>query len=506
MRPVALTVAGSDSGGGAGVQADLKTFEALGAFGTSAVTAVTAQNTCGVTDSVVHDPDTVSAQYDAVVEDFDVAAAKTGMLGDAAVVEAVADRLSSADFPVVVDPVVVAQSGDRLLTEAGVDAVRDELLPEATIATPNVPEAELLADAAVENEHDLRAAAEAVRDLGPDAVLVTGGHVDGDPVDVYVGDTTSAFTRERVATADTHGSGCTLSAAIAARLARGADQRRAVERGVRDAVAAIESPLSLGASGGPVDHAAIADVLPGSVTDDGTLRGHAADEAAAIDAVQSAVAALERDWPPALVPEVGTNVAVAPANASTPGDVVAVDGRLHATGRGVRATAGVAPGASSHVARFLLGVRDADPGVSAAGNLRWAADREAALRGRWDVEIVDRTDEPADADGTMDWTASEAMTGRERAPDAVIDRGAVGKEPMVRVLAADAAGLLEKFRTVASLERGKTRAPDDETAVDATDDNGDEAAIDDRTGDDTADDTATDDAGDASLEGDADVV
>jgi len=507
MRPVALTVAGSDSGGGAGVQADLKTFEALGAFGTSAVTAVTAQNTCAVTDSVVHDPDIVGAQYDAVVEDFQVAAAKTGMLGDAAVVEAVADRLSTADFPVVVDPVVVAQSGDRLLTEAGVDAVRDELLPEATVATPNVPEAELLADVAIEDEHDLRAAAEAVRDLGPDAVLVTGGHVDGDPVDVYVGDTPSAFTRERVATADTHGSGCTLSAALAARLARGADHRQAVERGVRDVVAAIESPLSLGAGGGPVDHAAIADALPGSVTDDGALRGHAPDEAAAIEAVQTVVAALERDWRPGLVPEVGTNVAVAPANATTPDDVVAVDGRLHATSRGVRATGGVAPGASSHVARFLLGVRDADPGVSAAGNVRWAADREAALRERWDVEIVDRTDEPADADGTMDWTASEAMTGRERAPDAVVDRGAVGKEPMVRVLAADAAGLLEKFRTVAALERDRIGMPDGEAVIDETDDTGtEEAPAGDGTGDDTDDDAATGDARDASLEGDADVV
>ncbi|MFB6270525.1 MAG: bifunctional hydroxymethylpyrimidine kinase/phosphomethylpyrimidine kinase [Halobacterium sp.] len=453
MRPVALTVAGSDSGGGAGVQADLKTFEACGAFGTSAVTAVTAQNTRGVTDSVVHDPETVAAQIDAVTDDFAVAAAKTGMLGDADVVQTVAERLADTDFPVVVDPVVVAQSGDRLLTDAGVDAVRDDLLPQATVATPNVPEAELLAGVDVDDERDLRAAAEAVRDLGPDAVLVTGGHVDGDPVDVYVGDTTRAFTRERVATADTHGSGCTLSAAIAAHLADGHDTHTAVERGVRDVVAAIESPLSLGDGGGPVDHAAIADGIATGATDSDALHGHPADAAAAVDAVQQVVAALERDWPTALVPEVGTNVAVAPADASNPSEVVAVDGRLHATARGVRATGGVAPGASSHVARFLLGVRERDPGVAAAGNLRWDASREAALRERWDVEVVDRTEEPQTADGTMDWTAREALTGRDRAPDAVLDRGAVGKEPMVRVLAADAAALLEKLRTVASLER-----------------------------------------------------
>ncbi|SEW12195.1 bifunctional hydroxymethylpyrimidine kinase/phosphomethylpyrimidine kinase [Halobacterium jilantaiense] len=446
MRPVALTVAGSDSGGGAGVQADLKTFEACGAFGTSAVTAVTAQNTRGVTASDVLDPQTVRAQVGAVTDDFDVAAAKTGMLGDAAVVETVADALGDAAFPVVVDPVVVAESGDRLLTEDGLDAVRNDLLPEATLATPNVPEAELLAGVDVETEGDLRAAAEAVRDLGPDAVLLTGGHLDGDPVDVFVGETTGAFTRERVDTADTHGSGCTLSAAIAARLAHGDDRHAAVERGVDAVAAAIESDLSLGAGAGPVDHRRVADAVHEA---DATYPG----TADAVAAVRSVVTTLETEWPPALVPEVGTNVAVAPADATEPADVVAVDGRLHATTRGVRAAGGAEPGASSHVARFLLGVRADDPEISAAANVRWTEARANALADRWDTETVDRTNEPASADGTMDWTAARAMAGRDTAPDAVLDPGAVGKEAMVRVLAADADALAEKLSAVASLER-----------------------------------------------------
>ncbi len=457
MRPVALTVAGSDSGGGAGAQADLKTFEACGAFGTSALTAVTAQNTTGVTDSVVLDPETIRAQVEAVVADFDVAAAKTGMLGDADVVEAVADAIADADFPVVVDPVVVAQSGDRLLTERGVEAVRDRLLPEATLATPNVPEAELLAGVEIEDEADLRDAAAAVCDLGPDAVLLTGGHLDGDPVDVYAGETTRAFSRERVDTDDTHGSGCTLSAAIAARLAAGDALEAAVERGIDATASAIASDLSLGAGSGPVDHAAIADaplLADGArVEPSGPVGGEYDGVRDAIDAVDDVVAALEREWPPELVPEVGTNVAVAPADASGPEDVVAVDGRLHATKRGVRATGGVAPGASSHVARFLLGVREHDSRISAAANVRWSEAREAALAERWDVERTDRTEEPANAAGTMDWAAREAMAGRERAPDAVVDHGAVGKEAMIRVVAADAPALLENLRTVASLER-----------------------------------------------------
>ena len=451
MRPVALTVAGSDSGGGAGAQADLKTFEACGAFGTSALTAVTAQNTTGVTHSTVLDPAAVRAQYDAVVSDFDVAAAKTGMLGDADVVAEVADAFGGADFPVVVDPVVVAQSGDRLLTQQGVDAVRERLLPEATLATPNVPEAELLVRVTIEDEADLREAADAVRDLGPDAVLLTGGHLDGDPVDVYAGETTRVFSRERVDTDDTHGSGCTLSAAIAAHLASAADLESAVECGVDATTRAIASNLSLGSGAGPVDHAAIADGH--RAVADGPRAGVRHDTTDAIEAVREVVAALERKWPPELVPEVGTNVAVAPADATVPDDVVAVDGRLHATSRGVRATGGVAPGASSHIARFLLGVREHDPQTSAAGNVRWSRGRESALRERWDVELTDRTEEPEDADGTMDWAAREAMAGRERAPDAVVDRGAIGKEAMIRVVAADADALLEKFRAVASLER-----------------------------------------------------
>jgi hydroxymethylpyrimidine/phosphomethylpyrimidine kinase len=437
--PVALTVAGSDSGGGAGVQADLKTFEACGAFGTSAVTAVTAQNTTGVTASDVLDPVTVRAQYDAVVSDFPVAAAKTGMLGNADVVEAVADLAADADFPLVVDPVAVAQSGDRLLTERGVSALRDDLLPQARLATPNVPEAELLADVDVSDERDLRAAAEAVADLGPDAVLLTGGHLDGDPVDVLVGETTRAFTRERVDTANTHGSGCTLSAAIAAHLAASDDLPVAVERGVDAVTRAIGSDLSLGAGDGPVDHAAIRD----------TNTPDCNATADALAAVRSVVSTLERKWPTDLVPEVGTNVAVAPPDARAPDEVVAVDGRLHATQRGVRATGGVAPGASSHVARFLLGVREGDPSVAAAANVRWSETRDREVRERWDAVVVDRTEEPADADGTMDWTASEVIEERERAPDAVLDRGAVGKEAMIRVLAADAGALEAKLLALA---------------------------------------------------------
>ncbi|MFD1688488.1 bifunctional hydroxymethylpyrimidine kinase/phosphomethylpyrimidine kinase, partial [Halolamina salifodinae] len=212
-RPVALTVAGSDSGGGAGVQADLKTIEARGAFGASAITALTAQNTTGVRASTRTDPEMVREQIRAVADDLGVDAAKTGMLADAEVAAAAADELADADFPVVVDPVVVAQSGDRLLSEAGEAVLREDLLPAAALVTPNAPEAELLTGISVETPDDAREAGEALVGLGADAALVTGGHLDGETVvDVFVGDEVREFRTPRVPDANSHGSGCTLSA------------------------------------------------------------------------------------------------------------------------------------------------------------------------------------------------------------------------------------------------------------------------------------------------------
>ncbi|MEE6210982.1 bifunctional hydroxymethylpyrimidine kinase/phosphomethylpyrimidine kinase [Salarchaeum sp. III] len=435
MRPVALTVAGSDSGGGAGVQADLKAIEARGAFGASAVTALTAQNTTGVSDIHHVPPETVEAQISAVCDDLPVAAAKTGMLASADTVRTVADALPT--IPLVVDPVVVAQSGDRLLDDAGVRAVRDALLPRATLLTPNVPEAELLADTTVEDADDMRRAGDRLRDLGADAVLVTGGHLDADPVDVLVADDATTFEHDRIDTAATHGSGCTLSAALAAELATGTPLPDAVEAATDYVVRTIERGLDLGAGAGPVNH------LAPLHTD--------ADTARTADALTDAVRAVERAAPADLIPEVGTTLAAAPHGATRPTEVVATDGRLTRTVGGVRAPAGVRRGASSHVARLLCGVRQHDPTVSAAANVRRT---DAALDALDDVVFVDRTNEPADAAGTMDWTADRAMRTRERAPTAIADDGAHGKEPMIRLL-ADSIDALENNLLALTADAGE---------------------------------------------------
>lgn len=253
----ALTIAGSDSGGGAGIQADLKTFAAHGIFGTSAITAVTAQNTLGVVCWQALPADLVTAQIEAVAGDLGADAVKIGMLATAAIVEAVAAAIRALDLPqVVVDPVMIAKGGDRLLDADAVAALGSELLPQAHVVTPNVPEAEALAGITIRSVDDMRRAGERILRMGPRVVLVKGGHLEG-PESIDVACTASEtfqITRPRVATAQTHGTGCTLSSAIAANLAHGLADREALEAAREYLDGAIRHAPGLGKGHGPLNH------------------------------------------------------------------------------------------------------------------------------------------------------------------------------------------------------------------------------------------------------------
>jgi hydroxymethylpyrimidine/phosphomethylpyrimidine kinase len=253
---VALTIAGSDSGGGAGIQADLKTFAAHGLHGTSAVTAVTAQNSVAVTAALALDPQMVVAQIEAVATDMAVAAAKTGMLADRAVLDAVADAVGRLRLPnLVVDPVMVAKSGDRLLEPAAERGYLERLFPLAVLVTPNLAEAEALLGQEVRSLAAMRDAARRLHALGARAVVVKGGHLPGDPVDVYFdGARLEEIPAPRVPTRNTHGTGCTFSAAIAARLALGAELLEAVRGAKAYLTEAIRRSYAVGRGPGPVDH------------------------------------------------------------------------------------------------------------------------------------------------------------------------------------------------------------------------------------------------------------
>jgi hydroxymethylpyrimidine/phosphomethylpyrimidine kinase len=255
---VALSIAGSDSSGGAGIQADLKTFAALGVYGTSAITAITAQSTVGVVEAFALSADLVTAQIEAVAGDIDIHAVKTGMLAEAAIVEAVAAAIKELDLPLlVVDPVIASTGGERLLDDDGVQMLCRELLPLARVVTPNIPEAETLSGRRILSKEDAEEAARRIHDMGAAAVIITGGHQPdaGDVSDLlFDGQRFSTFRTVRIDTSNTHGTGCTFAAAVTAYLALGQDLASAAERSQQYVAGAIRHALAIGHGHGPVDH------------------------------------------------------------------------------------------------------------------------------------------------------------------------------------------------------------------------------------------------------------
>ena len=255
MTPVALTIAGSDPSGGAGIQADLKTFHQHGIYGTSVLSLLTVQNTCRVS-SVQHlRPEFVLAQLDAVLEDLPPQAAKTGALGTREIIEAIAARAAQFSFPLVVDPVMISKHGAPLINEDARSTLAQKLLPHAALVTPNVHEAMVLSGLEFRGMDSLHEAAKAIAGMGPQSVLVKGGHLAEEATDVlYTEDRFQTFSAKRIETSHTHGTGCTYSAAITAELAKGANLIRAVEAAKRYITRAIETNPALGHGYGPVNH------------------------------------------------------------------------------------------------------------------------------------------------------------------------------------------------------------------------------------------------------------
>jgi hydroxymethylpyrimidine/phosphomethylpyrimidine kinase len=255
MRPVALSIAGSDPSGGAGIQADLKTFHQFGVYGEAVITLLTVQNTMRVSRVIVMPPAMVLEQLAAVLEDIPPAAAKTGALGSEAMVEAVADAAARFDFPLIVDPVMISKHGSPLLPESAAATLRRKLVPLAALVTPNIPEAEALAEMPITGVEDMRHAAARICGMGARAVLIKGGHLQGEALDLlYDGAHYHEFPAPRIDTVHTHGTGCTYSAAITACLAARLPLPAAVERAKRFIAEAIRTNPGFGGGCGPVNH------------------------------------------------------------------------------------------------------------------------------------------------------------------------------------------------------------------------------------------------------------
>lgn len=439
MDPVLLTVGGSDSSGGAGIQADIKTFGALGYHGTSAITAVTAQNTLGVLEVYPMAAEAVRSQLAALSQDFEISAAKTGMLSSRRVVLEVAGFFEREEIPLVVDPVVEAEAGGRLLDPEALGLLVERLIPLARVVTPNIFEAEAMTGIRVTDERSALRAGRAILDLGAEAAVVTGGHLAGDDV-LVTAEGDCIIRGERVAGGN-HGVGCTYSAATAAFLAGGRDLEGAARLAKAFAAASVRKSIDVGRGPSPVNP--LGEALERS------------DRYAVLTEVSGGVEALLSE--PALVhliPEVGSNLGMAIPGASGPGDVAAVEGRLVRAGRSVRACGSVRFGGSRHVARIILTAMSFDPGARSAMNLRFGEDVLEAVRALGlSAADFSREEEPA-GKKTMSWGTGEAIrrfrSGSKQkdaadpgriprpGPQVIWDRGGPGKEPMVRLLGRSA--------------------------------------------------------------------
>jgi hydroxymethylpyrimidine/phosphomethylpyrimidine kinase len=437
--PCVLTVAGSDSGGGAGIQADIKTITVLGGYAMSAITALTAQNTREVQAVWPVSPDFVLRQMQAVATDLPIHAAKTGMLANREIVEAVASGIKRFEIPnLVVDPVFISKGGQRLLAEDAVESLIRLLFPLADLVTPNLHEARILGGQDVESEGDRREVARRLHAMGPRAVLIKGGHGKGRVAEDLLFDGSEFHTHSgpRFDTPHTHGTGCTLSAAIATFLAKGLERTEAVREAKRFITEAIRHSFPLGKGHGPTNHyaAGFRDIERYRVLD---------ALARAAQTIRESPSLLQ------LAPEVQSNLGYALPGATTYDEVAAFPGRI------VRLPEGLAParppafGASRHIASVILAAMQHYPWLRSTMNICFS---EALLEKANEQGLVaaefDRAREPKEVKeregSSLEWGTGEAIRGTSEIPDLIFDRGDVGKEPMVRILGADPDDVLRK--------------------------------------------------------------
>jgi hydroxymethylpyrimidine/phosphomethylpyrimidine kinase len=427
----ALTVAGSDSGGGAGIQADLKSFAAVGVHGCSVLTCVTAQNTRGVESIFPLPVREIERQLHAVISDFDIRAAKTGMLYSAEIVKSVSSRLRKCDFPILVDPVMIATVGDSLQKKDFKGAVVRDLLPMSRLVTPNLYEAGQLADMQVRTVEEMREAAKAIRELGAEAVLVKGGHLRGKLVDVlYDGGRFHEMTGYRFAKG-LHGAGCTLGASITAYLATGLGVRASVEAARKRVAAGFQTSYRAGKG---------VEVINSHFRPD---RFEVWRE------VTQAAEELTGILPPEYLPEVGMNIGYAVEGAADSSDVCALTGRIYRVGTGLKVGGHADFGASKHISRIILAAMATDPRLRSAANLKY---REETLRRAKTAGLLigtfSRREQP-EGTSTMEWGTAQAIRKQGRVPDVIYDLGDVGKEAMIRVIGRNPRDILRKMRMLA---------------------------------------------------------
>jgi len=428
---VALTIAGSDPSGGAGIQMDLKCFAAVGVHGCSVLTAVTVQNTSGVKSANPVSPKLVREQLDAIFDDFKIDIAKTGMLYDSAIVEVVAARMAEEGTPLLVDPVLAPTAGSPLASHDLAGALKLRLLPKALLVTPNIPEAEELSGVKIRGEDSMRRACLEIYQLGCENVLLKGGHIPHGPAnDLFYDGAFRSFEGKRLGR-DVHGTGCMLSAFAAAVLAKGLPMTEAIgiaKLYVTEAIRFSESPGKGRFIGNPF-----------------VKLMNSAQKFDVLDGVQRWSGTLEDTLPVSLIPETGVNLAFALPFATEPEEVCALEGQLVRAGRRAKRAGNPAFGASNTVGWVVLAAMRADKRFRSALNLRYSKPlvelcRTLGLK----IGTFDRKREPKDSDSTIAWGAGAAVSALGFVPDVIYDEGAHGTEPMLFLLGASPQQVVEK--------------------------------------------------------------
>ncbi len=434
---VALTIAGSDSGGGAGIQADLKTFSAFGVCGKTVITSITSQNSIGVQAVDDLPVDVVESQLRSIFEDSKCQAIKTGMLGNKQTVNRVATLLKRYRAKnLVVDPVIFSSSGEKLLTSSGMEMMKEHLFPLAHLVTPNIREAEILSGIKIRRPVDRKRAAREILKLGVRAVVLTGGHLKGKPEDLFLDNNgMEVLSSERLSESDPHGTGCVFSSAITAGLALG--------RQVLPAVIEAKSFIGQAIRGEVISGKGKASVEPLS------LLYRENEKAQAVEEMNRAIRIFQEERIGSLVPEVQTNIGLALKNAKNHEDVLAIPGRIIKNGEDIFTGAEPEFGGSLHVANIVLTVMRHDPEKRAVMNIKYTdVLLKICQRLRFKIASFDRVDEPENIrvreGSSLEWGTQKALTDYGSVPDIIYDLGGIRKEEMIRVIAEDIESLIRK--------------------------------------------------------------
>ncbi|UCE73827.1 MAG: bifunctional hydroxymethylpyrimidine kinase/phosphomethylpyrimidine kinase [Methanomassiliicoccales archaeon] len=431
----ALTIAASDSSGGAGVSADLKAFSFAGVHGCSVITCVTAQSTQKVTKIHEVPIEVIEAQLDALLDDINILACKTGMLYSPKIVELVAKKSEAFDFPVVVDPVMKATVGENLYESGFIEALSSKLIPKAELVTPNIPEAEAITGQKIKDLEDMKEACRNIHALGCSHVLLTGGHLEEQKaMDVLFDGKDFRLYLSKVYPKDLHGTGCTFSALITALLAKG----KKIEEAVSEAKIQISNIIGHGYSIGKGIGVAGLTSQP----------SFSPEELEVIEELQNTMYELQDIVPISFMPEVGINIGFALPGAQSLDEVCALEGRLIRVGERIGGVGGFKFGASKHIARIILTA------------MRFESDKRSAMNIRYNQDIIDicssldlsigtfdRKEEP-DVTTTMEWGTESAIKRLGKVPDIIYDEGGIGKEPMIRILGKNPSYVLEKLKLI----------------------------------------------------------